>query len=46
MSFLKYRAHPGERVGTPIPDTTNATKKSKPQKRSGFFGFWNHQPKE
>ena len=34
MSFLKYRAHPRKRADKPIPDTTNATKKPKPQKRA------------
>ena len=37
MSFLKYRAHPGKRAGTPIPDATNATKNPSRKKGPNFL---------
>lgn len=36
MSFLKYRAHPGERTDKPIPDATNATKNPSRKKGPDF----------
>ena len=37
MSFLKYRAHPGERADKPIPNATNATKKIRAAKKGPDF---------
>lgn len=39
MSFLKYRAHPRKRVGTPIPNATNATKNPSRKKGPDFLVF-------
>ena len=37
MSFLKYRAHPGERADKPIPNATNATKNPSRKKGPDFL---------
>ena len=39
MSFLKYRAHTGERADKPIPDATNATKNPSRKRGPDFLVF-------